>query len=90
MQSGLSEPTVMPRYFFDTDDGERVYRDDVGMDFERLDDVKDSLRHLLSDLIQMGDVTEGARDLKAVVRNADGTVLYRGSVVLRIERADGV
>ena len=40
----------MPRYYFDTDDGERRIHDESGVDLTSFDDVQNATRDLLFDL----------------------------------------
>ena len=39
----------MARYFFDTDDGERQVRDEIGIDLASIDDIASTTRDLLID-----------------------------------------
>ena len=74
----------MPRYFFDTDDGEHQVRDNTGIDLASIDDVPSTTRDLLIDLGYAQILSGKDRMFKATVRDVQGVVVYRGSVVLRI------
>ena len=74
----------MPRYFFDTDDGEHQVRDDTGIDLASIDDIPSTARDLLLDLGYAQILSGKNRVIKATVRDVRGVILYRGSVVLTI------
>ena len=75
----------MARYFFDTDDGERQVRDEIGIDLASIDDIASTTRDLLIDLGYAQILSGKDRVFKAIVRDVQGAVVYRGSVVLRIK-----
>ena len=76
---------IVPRYFFDTDDGERQIRDENGIDLSSINDIGPTTRDLLFDLGH-AEVLEGRdRVFTAVVRDDRGDIIYRGSMVLRID-----
>ena len=75
----------MARYFFDTDDGQRQVRDDTGIDLASIDDIQSTTRDLLIDLGYAQILSGKDRVFKASVRDVQGVVVYRGSVVLRIK-----
>ena len=57
----------MPRYYFDTDDGERRTRDDIGLDLARRADVEREVGMMLQNL-GMALVLEGqSRIINAAV-----------------------
>ncbi len=76
---------MMPRYFFDTHDGELATPDEIGIDLTTREDVESTVRDLLFDLGH-AELLKGAdRTFTAIVRNAEGAVEYRGSLTLRID-----
>ncbi len=75
----------MPRYFFDTDDGERQFRDDTGIDLASADDVAFTTRDLLFDLGHAELFNGKDRLFTATVRDKQGITVYRGSMVLRVD-----
>ena len=75
----------MARYFFDTDDGERQVRDTIDIDLASIDDIASTTRDLLIDLGYAQILSGKDRVFKAIVRDVQGAVVYRGSVVLRIK-----
>ncbi len=81
----------MPRYFFDTDDGERQIRDENGIDLPSMDDIGSMTRDLLFDLGHAELLNGKDRVFTAAVRDEQGITVYRGSMILRIDvvRPDG-
>ena len=75
---------IMPRYFFDTDDGDREFRDDAGIDLGSIDDIPSTTRDLLFDLGYAEVLGGKDRVFTATVRDEQGTTVYSGSVVLKI------
>ncbi len=81
----------MPRYFFDTDDGERQIQDKDGIDLPSMDDIGSMTRDLLFDLGHAELLNGKHRVFTAAVRDEQGITVYRGSMILRIDvvRPDG-
>ena len=75
----------MPRYFFDTDDGERQIRDENGIDLPSMDDIGSMTRDLLFDLGHAELLNGKDRVFTAAVRDEQGITVYRGSMILRID-----
>ncbi len=75
----------MPRYFFDTDDGERQIQDKDGIDLSTLDDLPATVRDLLFDLGHAELLNGKDRVFTAAVRDERGVTVYRGTMVLRID-----
>ena len=71
----------MPRYFFDTDDGERQFRDEVGLELPDLEAVAAETFGLLRDLAH-GHMSEGRRVMTTHVRGDDGVLVYRGEMTV--------
>lgn len=73
---------VMPRYYFDTTNGETAYVDTDGMD---LVDDEDARRHALEALPDMAsdDMPDGdERKLEVSVRAENGALIYSASLTL--------
>ncbi len=73
----------MPRYFFDTTNGETAYVDTDGME---LVDDEDARKHALEALPDMAsdDMPDGDdRRLVVKVRGEDGLVVYTASLTLK-------
>jgi hypothetical protein len=73
----------MPRYFFDTTNGETAYVDTDGLD---LADDEEARTHALDALPDMAsdDMPNGDdRRLVVTVRGEDGAVVYTASLTLR-------
>lgn len=74
----------MPRYFFDTCDGERQVRDDAGIDLAGPQDIPREAAILLQGL-GLGEVLKGqSRVFTVTVRRDDGAFIYRGTAKLDI------
>lgn len=84
MAAGVGEVEV-PRYYFDTDDGERRVQDQFGVDLGSEAEVAEATRDLLFD-IGHAEILDGQdRVFTAAARDVRGVVVLRGSMVLRIE-----
>lgn len=76
----------MPQFFFDTDDGERVFRDRDGLELADLDEVQAEAASLLRDLAH-GVVDAGGRcSVRTTVRDVNGALVYAGTMTLTLER----
>ncbi len=75
----------MPRYFFDTDDGERQIQDKDGIELPTLDNIHADVRDLLFDLGHVELLNGKDRVFTALVRDERGMLVYRGSMTLRVE-----
>ncbi len=75
----------MPRYFFDTNDGDLAIRDEIGIDLTSHGDVERTTRDLLFDLGHAELLKGVDRTFTAIVRNERGAVEYRGAMTLRID-----
>ena len=76
----------MPRYFFDVDDGERRTRDEAGINLPSLDDVEREARVLLQNLSVPEVINGRDRLFTAVVRDSEGSKVYRATIALKIDR----
>jgi hypothetical protein len=65
----------MPRYFFDSSDGDRFFEDDEGLEFADLEAVKIEAARALAEIAR--DVIPGTlrREMAVEVRDANGPVL---------------
>ncbi|MEG9527355.1 MAG: hypothetical protein MIL41_16575 [Hyphomicrobiales bacterium] len=83
----------MPRYFFDTDDGDDRYRDDEGMDFPDAGAARDAAIGALPEMAR-DKLADGDRHVLAVrVRDSGGALVYSAKLDLAGEwhgRASGV
>ncbi len=75
----------MPRYFFDTDDGERPIQDKDGIELPTVDDIRATVRDLLFDLGHAELLSGRDRMFTAVVRDERGIPVYRGSMTLKMD-----
>ncbi len=75
----------MPRYFFDTCDGERQVRDEVGIDLASHQDIPHEASILLQNLGFDEMLAGRSRVFTVKVRRDDGALVYRGTGTLDIE-----
>lgn len=73
----------MPRFFFDTHDGDRPARDPDGMDLRDRDEARrmalDALPDVARDKLPDGD----RRTFMAAVRDEAGVIIYRATLSLK-------
>ena len=75
----------LPRYFFDTCDGERQVRDEAGIDLASPQDIAREAAILLQGL-GLAEMLKGrSRVFTVRVRREDGAIIYRGTAKLDIE-----
>lgn len=72
----------MARYFFDSNDGSRAIRDEIGVDLASLDEVKSMARDFLFDLGHADQLNDGMRVFTVAVRDEQGGMIARGSMAL--------
>jgi hypothetical protein len=75
----------MPRYFFDTRDGDTTARDEIGLEFDELEAVEREALKALPDLAR-GAVPDGHRDFVVNVRDEAGRPVLRASLSLNVVR----
>ena len=79
----------MPRYFIDTDDGDRLHRDHTGHDLTDAEAARkfalDALPDMARDKMPDGDT----RTITATVRDERGNVVYVASLTLKGEWGPG-
>ena len=76
----------MPRYFFDTHDGDTYLEDDEGQDLDGIEEVRLQAQSGLADMAR--DVVPGngpERTMVVAVRDESGKVVLNASLVLRVE-----
>ncbi len=77
----------MPRYYFDTDDGNRFKRDVIGQDLDGPETVRRAALEALSDLARSTLPEDGDKRLMIVrVRDAEGRSVLKASLSLLVER----
>ena len=75
----------MPRFFFDTDDGEHLVRDDEGQDLPDLKAARDEAIGVLPDIARDVLPDGDRRDFVSVVRNEKDEVVFRAKLSLVAE-----
>ncbi len=76
----------MPRYFFDTYDGDTYYQDDEGQDLDGIEEVRLQAQSGLADMAR--DVVPGdgpERTMVVAVRDQAGKIVLRAALVLMVE-----
>ena len=71
----------MPRFFFDTHDGENRFLDEVGVDLATADDVPGEAFGLLRDMTHHR-MPHGETVLTASVRDLAGAVIFRATMTI--------
>ena len=73
----------MPRYFFDTDDGDTFHEDEEGVDLNGIEEVRLQAQSGLADMAR--DVVPGdgpERTMVVAVRDQAGKIVLRAALVL--------
>ena len=78
----------MPRYFFDTYDGDSFVRDDMGVEFESLALAKAEAQKFLPEMAKDALPDGNRRTFVVSMRDGAGTVLVRMSLSLAVEEGD--
>jgi hypothetical protein len=78
----------MPRYFFDTYDGESSTADEIGVEFETLEAARAEAQRFLPEMAREGLPDGNHRTFVVSVRNDAGQVLVRMSLSLVVEEGD--
>ena len=73
---------AMPRYFFDTSDGDKFVKDDKGCDLPDVVAARDAAQAALPDMARDRMPDGEARTFCALVRDEAGTVVYRVALSL--------
>jgi hypothetical protein len=75
----------MPRFFFDTHDGDHLTADEEGLDLDGIEQAREeavrALPDLARDLLPDGD----RRSFAVTVRDESGTALLTATLTLRVE-----
>jgi hypothetical protein len=78
----------MPSFFFDTSDGDRFIRDDIGLKMESLQAARDeamaALPGIMLDKVLDGDL----REVFAIIRDADGRMRCKARLTISCEWSD--
>ena len=77
----------MTRFYFDSDDGERQFLDEDGIELAGLRDVADQVLGLLHDLMPV-TMPHGSRVIAASVRDITGALVYRAELRLVSQHLD--
>ena len=72
----------MPRYFFDTNDGDMVDEDDVGLEFADHEAARREAIATLPDMARDRLPDGDRRNFSVRIRDEAGTVLYSASLAL--------
>ena len=79
---------AMPSFFFDTSDGERFIRDEIGLEVESLQVARDEAMAALPGISQDRLLDGDLRELFALVRDPSGRVLCRARMRIWCEWSD--
>ena len=76
----------MPRYFFDSRDGDARVPDDIGVALPSIEPARDQAAQALAELAK--DVLSGSvhRELATEIRNEAGEPLLRATLVFEVQR----
>lgn len=77
----------MPRYFFDTFDGDRLIADSEGIELPDLEQVKAEAQRALPDLARDGLPDGDQKTFIVSVRDGTGQVVLRAALSLIVETA---
>ena len=83
-----SPEVTMPRFFFDTFDGERLVPDESGIELENIDAAKQEAQHALPDLARDALPATNHRTFVVNVRDEAGQVVLRAALSLVVEEGD--
>ncbi len=75
----------MPRYFFDTFDGERLIPDELGLEVQDLSAAKAQAQRALPDLAREALPDSNHRTFVISVRDEAGNVMLRAALSLVVE-----
>jgi hypothetical protein len=78
----------VPRYYFDTYDGNSFMADDTGVEFETLEAAYAEAQRFLPEMAREGLPDGNQRTFVVSVRNEAGQVLMRMSLSLVVEEGD--
>ncbi len=76
----------MPRYFFDTDNGDGFFWDDEGLDLDGIEAVRRMAQGAIADMAHDENPGNGThRTITVRVRDESGKIVLNASLVLRVE-----
>jgi hypothetical protein len=78
----------MPSFFFDTSDGERFIRDEIGLEVESLQAARDEAMAALPGISQDRLLDGDLREVFAIVRDPSGRVLCKARMQIWCEWSD--
>lgn len=78
----------MPRFFFDTYNGERFLPDESGLEFANLEAAKDEAQKALPEMAREALPDGNYRSFVVSVRDEDGSVVVRMSLSLVVEEGN--
>ena len=73
----------MPRYYFDVRDSGGDHRDEVGDEFDSLDDARVQAQNLLPDIAWEAFPHKGPHTIVCDVRDETDRIVYRGEITYR-------
>ena len=77
----------MPRYFFDTYDGEKLISDDIGMELADVDEVEREASRSLPEMAREVFPKSNHREFIVTVRDESGETVLKAALRLVTERA---
>ena len=66
----------MPRYFFDLDGGERLFRDEKGSDLPHVDAAREEAIAVLPDIVRAMMTGGDRKTLTSMIRDDSGNVVF--------------
>jgi hypothetical protein len=78
----------MPRYYFDTYDGDQFLPDEIGIEFDSLDAARSEAQRFLPEMAREALPDTTHRAFVVSVRNEAGSVVVRMSLSLVVEEGD--
>ena len=79
----------MPRYYFDIHDGERLTRDEEGIEYEARKAVRDAAIGVLPAIVQDELPDGGECGLTVKVRDETGRYIFQATLSIKAEWFDG-
>lgn len=75
----------MPRFYFDTHDGDRLTEDDEGLDLDGIEQARKEAIRALPDLVRDTLPNGDRRDFAVTVRDERGQPVLTATLSLRVE-----
>jgi hypothetical protein len=76
----------MPRFFFDSDDGEHLLVDDVGQDMPSFPAARDEAIRVLPDIARDMLPDGDERTFVSIIKDLDGKQICKATLVFRCDR----